>query len=119
MKVLVVDDSRVMRKIISRNLHSIGIADVQEACDGDAAWQLFGSQPFDMVITDWSMPKLNGLEFAKQIRASGSDVPIIMVTTEAEQKKISLVLDAGVTDYLCKPFEPAELRQRIDKFVPA
>lgn len=119
MKVLVVDDSGVMRKIITRSLNSIGVTDVSEAADGAEAWLVFCSESFDVVVTDWNMPVQNGLELLKQIRNSGSDVPVIMVTTEAEKEKVVEAIQAGVTDYLCKPFEQDELRSKLDKYVPA
>ena len=119
MKVLVVDDSGVMRKIIVRCLGSIGVSDVVEAGDGGEGWTEFQKEPFDFVITDWNMPEVSGLEFLKQIRASGSDVPVLMVTTEAEKTKVVEAIQAGVTDYLCKPFEKEELQEKLDKYVPA
>ena len=119
MKVLLVDDSGVMRKIIARCLASLGVTDVVESADGAEAWQEFQKDSFDCVVTDWNMPEMNGLELLKSIRGSGSDVPVIMVTTEGEKAKVLEAIQEGVTDYLCKPFEKEELQEKLDKYVPA
>ncbi len=119
MKVLVADDSGVMRKIIIRSLNAVGVTDVVEAADGQDGWTKFQAEPFDFVLTDWNMPEMTGLEFLKAIRGSGSTVPVIMVTTEGEKAKVIEAIQAGVTDYLCKPFEAEELRDKLDKYVVA
>ena len=116
MKVLVADDSGVMRKIIIRALNACGVNDIVEACDGADAIAKFESS-VDLVMTDWNMPNKTGLEVVREIRATGSAVPIIMVTTEAEMSRVKEAIAAGVTDYLAKPFENDVLRQKIDKFV--
>src|SRR5690242_10726182 len=117
MKVLVADDSGVMRKIIVRSLNAVGVSDVIEASDGADGWQKLQAEPVDLVLTDWNMPNVSGLEFLKKIRESGSDVPVIMVTTEAEKAKVIEAIQAGVTDYLCKPFEADDLREKLDKYI--
>lgn len=116
-KVLVADDSGVMRKIIIRALNACGITEIEEAADGSEAISLFGASSFDMVLTDWNMPNKNGLEVIQEIRATGSQVPIIMVTTEAEKKAVLQAIQAGVTDYLTKPFEADDLKAKIEKLV--
>jgi two-component system, chemotaxis family, chemotaxis protein CheY len=117
MKVLVADDSGVMRKIIIRVLNGCGITDVVEAADGQLGWEAFQADEFDLVLTDWNMPEMTGLEFLKEIRGSGSKVPVIMVTTEGEKGKVIEAIQAGVTDYLCKPFEQDDLQAKLDKYV--
>jgi two-component system chemotaxis response regulator CheY len=116
-KVLVADDSGVMRKIIVRALNSCGVTDIVEAADGVEAVAKFKESGADLVMTDWNMPNKTGLEVTKEIRASGSDVPIIMVTTEAEMSRVKDAIQAGISDYLAKPFDNELLRQKIDKFV--
>jgi two-component system chemotaxis response regulator CheY len=110
MHVLVADDSGVIRKIIVRALNSLGVKDVVEAADGDEAIAKFGSASFDLVLTDWNMPGKSGLDVLKAI-------PVIMVTTEAEKSRVMEAIQAGVSDYLTKPFEAADLQAKIDKFV--
>lgn len=119
MRVLVVDDSGVMRKIIIRALNSCGVKAIVEAADGKEAWGLFQTDSFDMVLTDWNMPIMSGLELLKAIRGTGADLPVIMVTTEGEKGKVVEAIQAGVTDYLCKPFEQDDLQDKLDRYVPA
>ncbi len=108
-----------MRKIIIRALNACGVTDIVEAADGVDAVNQFGKERIDMVMTDWNMPSKNGLEVIQEIRASGSTVPIIMVTTEADKKVVLQAIQAGVSDYLTKPFEQSDLQAKIDKFLSA
>lgn len=116
-KVLVADDSGVMRKIIVRALNNCGLTDVVEASDGAEAFTLFGEQAFDLVMTDWNMPNKDGLQLLKDIRGTGSKVPVIMVTTEAEVGRVKDAIAAGVNDYLAKPFDKEVLQQKIEKLM--
>ncbi len=115
--MLVVDDSGVMRKIIVRSLNAVGVTDVVEAGDGQEAFEKFQAESFELVLTDWNMPVRSGLELVKDIRGSGSKVPIMMVTTEAQKSQVITAIQAGVTDYLTKPFENETLRKKLDKYV--
>lgn len=117
LKVLVADDSGVMRKIIIRALNSVGLTDIVEAADGAEAIAQFAGNRFDLVLTDWNMPGKTGLEVLKEIRASGSKVPVMLITTEGEKGRIMEAIQAGVTDYLVKPFEAAKLAEKLNKFV--
>jgi two-component system chemotaxis response regulator CheY len=105
-----------MRKIIMRSLKAIGITDITEAADGDQAISTFASGQFHLVLTDWNMPKKTGLDVIHAIRDSGSQVPIIMVTTEAERERVMEAIQAGVTDYLTKPFEADALRNKLVEY---
>src|SRR5512135_1309303 len=96
--VMVVDDSRVMRRIIIRALEEIGLTQVVEANDGEEALVEFAKQPFMLILTDWNMPRKNGLEVIQGVRAMGSKVPIIMITTESEKARVFSAIEAGVTD---------------------
>ncbi|TWU40146.1 hypothetical protein Q31b_34910 [Novipirellula aureliae] len=119
MKVLLVDDSGVMRKIIARSLHSLWINEVIEAGDGAEALQLFGDgDGFDLVITDWNMPNMNGLELVHAIRAAGHKLPIIMITTETEKTQVIKAIQAGVNDYLTKPFDQDMLQLKLTRVLP-
>ncbi|HBJ38157.1 MAG TPA: two-component system response regulator [Planctomycetaceae bacterium] len=119
MRVLVVDDSGVMRKIISRALGELGINEVEEAADGQLALDMMtASGPFDLLITDWNMPVMNGLELVQSLRGSGCAVPIIMVTTKSEKEAVLQAIQAGVNDYVIKPFERDMLRLKIERLVP-
>lgn len=116
-KVLLVDDSGVMRKIILRALNSLEITDVREASDGAEALELFGQDRFDLVLSDWNMPRMSGLELLKAIRASASTVPFIMITTESEQGRVLEAIQAGASNYMVKPFEQELLLEKLQKYV--
>ena len=116
-KVLVADDSGTMRKIIIRSLNAVGVTDVTEAADGAEALVKFAQDRFDLVLTDWNMPEKTGLDVIEGIRAQGSDVPIVMITTEGEKRRVLDAIRAGVSDYLVKPFEADTLREKIDNLV--
>ena len=115
-KVLVADDSSTMRKIIVRSLQAVGVSDAAEAADGDEAISMFNAGSFDMILTDWNMPGKNGLEVIQEIRKVNKDVPVIMVTTEAEKSRVLEAIQAGVSDYLVKPFTADTLREKLEKF---
>lgn len=114
-KVLVADDSKTMRKIISRSLEAVGVTSITEAADGSQAVALFSTNPFDLVLTDWNMPGKSGLEVIREIRTQNRDVPIIMITTEAEKTRVMEAIQAGVSDYLVKPFTAETLRDKLEK----
>ncbi len=114
-RVLVADDSKTMRTIIRRSLEALGYADVAEAGDGAEALSLFQQQEFSLVLTDWNMPNKNGLDLVRDIRSQNAQVPIIMVTTEAEKRQVMAAIQAGVSDYLVKPFTADVLRAKLAK----
>ena len=115
LRVLVADDSATMRKIIMRSLNAVGVPSAVEASDGNEAVQTFIPGHFDLVLTDWNMPGKSGLEVIKEIRAKDAQVPIIMITTEAEKSRVMQAIEAGVSDYLVKPFTPDTLREKLEK----
>jgi two-component system chemotaxis response regulator CheY len=116
MQVLVVDDSGTMRKIIVRALNSLGVNQIMEAGNGLEAWECFQNGSFDLVMTDWNMPEMNGIDLLRKIRGINKQVPVIMITTEGEKCRVVEAIQAGVSDYLCKPFEFEALRAKIEKF---
>jgi len=114
-RVLVADDSSTMRKIIVRSLLAVGVEDTTEAADGSEAVNMFKPGSFDMVLTDWNMPGKTGLEVVQEIRKQDANIPIIMVTTEAEKERVVQAIQAGVSDYLVKPFNADTLREKLEK----
>lgn len=118
-RVLVADDSSTMRKIIIRNLQALGIPGAVEVSDGNEAIQVFVPGQFDLVLTDWNMPGKSGMEVIQEIRARDAKVPIIMITTEAEKSRVIQAIQAGVSDYLVKPFTSDMLRDKVEKHVGA
>lgn len=115
-KVLVVDDSGTMRKIIIRALNTVGFSEVVEAADGVEGLKAFQQGDFKLVMTDWNMPGKSGIELTGDIRATGSRVPIFMVTTEGERSRVMEAIQAGITDYLVKPFTADVLRDKLTKY---
>jgi two-component system, chemotaxis family, chemotaxis protein CheY len=118
-KVLVVDDSGTMRKIIIRALNASGFADTVEAGDGCEGLAAFQRTPVGLVLTDWNMPNKSGIEMTREIRALGSKVPIFMITTEGEKAKVMEAIQAGITDFLVKPFTQEALQEKLQKFCAA
>ncbi len=116
MKFLVVDDSVTMRRIIVNSLQRIGYSDTVEAADGHAALELFDSS-IQFIITDWNMPRMSGIEFARAVRAraDGATIPILMVTTRSVREDIMAAVEAGVNNYVLKPFTPTVLKDKIDQ----
>ena len=115
MRFLVVDDSATMRRIIVNSLQRIGFADCVEAGDGQEAIGKFDAS-IGFVITDWNMPNMSGIDFARALRAraDGRSVPILMVTTRSVRDDIVAAIEAGVSNYIVKPFTPQVLKEKID-----
>ena len=120
MKFLVVDDSATMRRIIINSLQRIGFADCVEAADGQEALAAFSSA-IGFVITDWNMPNMTGVDFVRALRGrdDGAAVPIIMVTTRSVREDIITAAQAGVNNYVVKPFTPQVLKEKIDQVLGA
>lgn len=115
MKALVVDDSIVMRKLLVGALSRAGIEGADQAGDGREAVSAVADQEYDIVLMDWNMPNMLGIDAVKEIRAQGNTVPIIMVTTEAEKSRVVEALKAGANNYIIKPFEPATIIAKIEQ----
>ncbi len=116
-RVLVADDCKVIRKIVADMLRGLGVEEVVEAIDGGEAVTAFQQNDFDLVILDWQMPGMCGLEVIETIRTTGSEVPIIMVTaTGVEHEHVVDAVEVGVSDYLLKPFDPGVLREKLGKY---
>lgn len=120
MHLLLVDDSGTMRAIQRRCFVKLGIpeSNIVEAADGQAALLQFNARDFDIVVTDWNMPIMDGLTLVKEIRKQNKEVPIIMVTTEMEKARVVMAIHEGVSDYLLKPFTTDILRDKMLRWVP-
>lgn len=116
MRFLVVDDSATMRRIVVNSLKRIGFEECIEAGDGAEALERFDSS-VEFVITDWNMPTMTGLEFVRALRArpDGKSVPVLMVTTRSVREDIVQAAQAGVNNYVVKPFTPQVLKEKIDQ----
>lgn len=106
MKVLIVDDSTVMRKVLTRELVALGITkeDITEAEDGLLGLEAATKSTFDVILMDWNMPGLLGIDVVRKLRAGGVTTPIMMVTTEGEKTNVVTAIQAGANNYLIKPF---------------
>ena len=116
-RVLVVDDFATMRKIEKNILGQLGVKNVDEADDGSTALPKLQSTQYDIVLLDWNMPTMTGLELLKAIRSDENlkSIPVIMVTAEALKDNIVAAAQAGVNDYIVKPFTAASLEEKIKK----
>ena len=117
MRVLVVDDFATMRKIIKNVLKQISIDNVVEAENGKHALSVLRSDDIDFIISDWIMPEMTGIEFLKACKADSKfrSIPFIMITAEAERDNVLEAIQAGVDNYIAKPFTPDKLQDAINK----
>lgn len=110
---MLIDDSKTMRNIQRTMLTQMGFETLEEAQDGQDALSKLGAFQPELILCDWNMPNLDGLEFVKQARSRGCTAPIIMVTTESEKTKVVTAIRAGVNNYVVKPFTQDVLSARI------
>lgn len=117
MKILVVDDHESMRRIMKQILNDLGFPNVEMADDGATALPMVKTGEFDFVISDWNMPKMEGLELLKEIRNDDniSKTPVLLVTAESKKEKIIEAAQAGVNDYVVKPFNADTLQAKISR----
>ena len=115
-KFLVVDDFSTMRRIIRNQLNELGFTNVQEAEDGVDALHKLGGH-FDVVVSDWNMPNMTGIELLRKIRSDPTlkDLPVLMITAEAKREHIIEATQAGVSGYIIKPFTVATLDEKLKK----
>ena len=116
-RVLIVDDSSVMRKIVGRSLRQAGleVAEVLEASNGSEALSFVKEQSPDLILSDINMPLMDGLEFVRQLRCieTAKDIPVVMITTEAGEAHVVQALNAGASGYIRKPFTSDQIKERI------
>jgi two-component system chemotaxis response regulator CheY len=115
-KILIVDDSITIRRIITNALKTVGFTDTIEASNGREALEKLTSGKVDFIITDWNMPEMNGLDLIKEVRANPiySSMPILMITTRGTEHDVVEALQAKVNSYIMKPFTPQELKEKIE-----
>jgi len=116
MKVLVVDDFATMRKIVRNILKQIGFEDITEAEDGNVALRVIKTEPVGLVVTDWNMPNMSGLDLLRAIRGNPetSSLPVLMVTAEGLKENVMDAAKAGVSNYVVKPFTAEVLQEKIE-----
>ena len=115
LSILIVDDYKTMLKIIRNLLGQLGFNKVEEATDGAMALQKMQEQHFDLIISDWNMEPMSGLDLLKQTRANDNyrRVPFIMVTAESKPANVIAAKEAGVSNYIVKPFNAATLKEKL------
>ncbi|MBN1843513.1 MAG: response regulator [Deltaproteobacteria bacterium] len=115
MNVLVVDDFATMRRIIKNVLKQIGFANILEADDGTTALAVLKKNEVDLIISDWNMPKMTGLDLLKNVRAEEStkNIPFLMVTAEAQKDNVLEAVQAGVSNYVVKPFTADAIKEKL------
>lgn len=117
MKILVVDDFSTMRRIVKNILRQLNFVNIIEADDGSTGLEVLQREKIDLVISDWNMPKMTGLELLKAVRADDAlkHIPFLMVTAEAQQENIIEAVKSGVSNYIVKPFTAETLSQKINQ----
>ena len=125
MKILVVDDMATMRKLIKHTLGKMGFTNIEDADDGTSAWTKLthsfeDSDPFQLVLSDWNMPKMSGLELLKKVRNSADlqETPFIIITGEAKEGYLESAENAGVDNFMLKPVNDFELKEKILELFP-
>jgi two-component system chemotaxis response regulator CheY len=121
-RILIVDDMDSLRELLKAYLKRLGYKDIVEAVDGQDAYQKLvslknGGTPIDLIISDWNMPNLNGVDLLKLIRAvpHWKKLPFLLTTTESEKAKVVEAIQSGVTNYMVKPVEEATLKEKLEK----
>ena len=119
MPILIVDDYKTMLRIIKNLLKQLGFNNVDEALDGSQALQTFQSKEYGLVISDWNMEPMSGIELLKEVRggSKNADVPFIMITAESKTENVIAAKQAGVSNYIVKPFNAETLKQKISSVI--
>jgi two-component system chemotaxis response regulator CheY len=120
MRILVVDDHESMRRIEKQILNDLGYPNVDMADDGSTALPMLQAGKYDFVISDWNIPKMEGLELLRAIRADAklTKIPVLLVTAESKKEKIIEAVKAGVNDYVVKPFNAEIIKAKIARIFP-
>ena len=121
MNILIVDDYKTMLRIIRNLLKQLGFNNVDEATDGSMALQKLRDKEYGLVISDWNMEPMTGLQLLKEVRADMKlkGTPFIMVTAESKTENVVAAKEAGVNNYIVKPFNAATLKQKLSTVVGA
>lgn len=120
-RVLIVDDYKTMLRIIRNLLKQVGFDNVDEACDGSSALTALRGNSYDLVISDWNMEPMSGLQLLKEVRADAklSHIPFIMITAESKTENVIAAKQAGVNNYIVKPFNAETLKTKLQSVLGA
>jgi two-component system chemotaxis response regulator CheY len=121
MKVLVVDDYKTMIRIIGNLLKQIGFSNIDDAADGSAALSKLRGTSFGLIISDWNMEPMTGLELLREVRSDASlkATPFLMITAESKTENVVAAKEAGVDNYIVKPFNAETLKSKIEAVLGA
>jgi two-component system chemotaxis response regulator CheY len=116
MPILIVDDYKTMLRIVRGLLNQLGFNNIDEATDGTMAWEMIGKKQYHMIVSDWNMEPMSGFELLKLVRGNNATrpIPFIMVTAESKPENIVAAKQAGVSNYIVKPFNAQTLKQKIE-----
>jgi two-component system chemotaxis response regulator CheY len=117
MKVMVVDDFATMRRIVKGVLKQLGFNSIVEAEDGSNALDTLKKEKVGLIVSDWNMPKMTGLDLLKAVRGDDTlkEIPFIMVTAEGQKENVVEAVKAGVSNYIVKPFTPETFSEKLEK----
>ena len=117
MKIIIVDDMVTMRRIVKNVLKQLGFSNIDEAENGQDGLQKLKSSKYDFVVSDWNMPVMTGIDMLRAIRADEQlkAIPVLMVTAEAQQKNLVEAVQAGVSNYIVKPFTAETMQEKLAK----
>jgi two-component system chemotaxis response regulator CheY len=116
MPILIVDDYKTMLRIVRGLLNQLGFNNIDEATDGTMAWEMVKKKPYGLIVSDWNMEPMSGFEFLKLVRTNEATkaLPFVMVTAESKTENIIAAKQAGVSNYIVKPFNGQTLKQKLE-----
>ncbi|MBL8672367.1 MAG: response regulator [Alphaproteobacteria bacterium] len=119
MPILIVDDYKTMLRIVRNLLKQLGFNNVDEANDGSGALKMMRDKPYKLVISDWNMEPMTGLQLLKECRADPGfqDIPFIMITAESKTENVVMAKEAGVSNYIVKPFNAETLKMKMEAVI--
>jgi two-component system chemotaxis response regulator CheY len=119
MRILIVDDFKTMIKIVENLLRQLGFRHIDEASDGSKALEMMKTNKYDLILSDWNMEPMSGLEMLKAVRANEAtkQVPVILITAESKVENIIVAKQAGVNNYIVKPFNAVTLKEKISTVI--
>lgn len=118
-RILICDDMPAIRDMVARELRQLGYTQQTSVADGDEAWRIYCEalqrDPFGLIISDWNMPKLTGLDFLKKVRShtQGADTPFILLTAEGQKEQVLDAISSGVSQYILKPFSSKNFAEKM------
>ncbi len=120
MKILAVDDFSTMRRIVRNILKQLGYSNIDEAENGEEAWQMLQKGDYDLVVSDWNMPVKTGIELLKDVRADETlkNLPFLLVTAEGEKSRVIEAIKSGCSNFILKPFTAKIMQEKLTAIFP-